>query len=327
MDYTNWTIEGLISRIEELELLNHQLVKEKDMEVGLDYPWTGNLGHWYWNVKTNVVTFNLLKVLALGYQESEIPEHISYQFFTEKLHPEDYPRTMKAMIDHLEGKATVYEVEYRIKAKDGSYKWYYDRGKITQYDENGKPLFLAGIVFDITKNKNQQEELQRKNRQLEELATLDGLTKIRNHKTLIEVLEIRMEDAIRSGDKLSVAFFDIDDFKKINDTYGHVAGDMVLCEIAGILKGSVRKGDVVGRYGGEEFFLILPHTNLSQATELSERIRMNIENNRFSNGIHLKVSGGVKQFTGETLTELIDCADQNLYRAKKLGKNKIENSI
>ncbi|MBP7321033.1 MAG: GGDEF domain-containing protein, partial [Lachnospiraceae bacterium] len=95
----------------------------------------------------------------------------------------------------------------------------------------------------------------------------------------------------------------------------------------GILKGSVRKGDVVGRYGGEEFFLILPHTNLSQATELSERIRMNIENNRFSNGIHLKVSGGVKQFTGETLTELIDCADQNLYRAKKLGKNKIENSI
>lgn len=136
-----------------------------------------------------------------------------------------------------------------------------------------------------------------------------------------------MEDAIRSGDKLSVALFDIDDFKKINDTYGHVAGDMVLCEIAGILKGSVRKGDVVGRYGGEEFFLILPHTNLSQATELSERIRMNIENNRFSNGIHLTVSGGVKQFTGETLTELIDCADQNLYRAKKLGKNKIENSI
>lgn len=230
---------------------------------------------------------------------------------------------MKAMIDHLEGKATVYEVEYRIKAKDGSYKWYYDRGKITQYDENGKPLFLAGIVFDITKNKNQQEELQRKNRQLEDLATLDGLTKIRNHKTLIEVLEIRMEDAIRSGDRLSVALFDIDDFKKINDTYGHVAGDMVLCEIACILKGSVRKGDVVGRYGGEEFLLILPHTNLNQATELSERIRVSIENNRFSNGIRLKVSGGVKQFTGETLTELIDGADQNLYLAKKAGKNKI----
>ena len=80
---------------------------------------------------------------------------------------------------------------------------------------------------------------------------------------------------------------------------------------------------MVGRYGGEEFLLILPHTNLNQATELSERIRVSIENNRFSNGIRLKVSGGVKQFTGETLTELIDGADQNLYLAKKAGKNKI----
>ena len=63
MDFTNWTREQLISRVEELELLNHQLVQEKDMEVGLDYPWTGNLGHWYWNIKTNSVTFNRLKRL------------------------------------------------------------------------------------------------------------------------------------------------------------------------------------------------------------------------------------------------------------------------
>lgn len=327
MDYSHWTREELISRIEELEILNHQFIFEKDLEVGLDYPWTGNLGHWYWNIKTNTVTFNRLKAMALGYEEGEIPEHVNYQFFTDKLHPKDFGPTMKSMRNHLEGKAPVYEVEYRIQAKDGTYKWYYDRGKITKYDLDGSPLFLAGIVFDITKNKSQQMELENKNRQLEELASLDGLTKIRNHKTLIEILEIRIEDAQRMGNHLSIVLFDIDDFKKINDQFGHVAGDMILCELACVLKGSIREGDLVGRYGGEEFLLILPHTNKNQATELGERIRRRIESNRFSNGVHVTVSGGVKEYEGEALTELIDGADRCLYIAKKQGKNKIKNSI
>ena len=157
--YDHLTKEQLLEKIENLELLTQELLREKEQETKLEYSWTGNLGHWYWNIRTNEVTFNPLKVTTLGYDRSEIPENISYQFFTDKLHPEDYPVTMEAMKNHLYGKADVYEVEYRIQTKDNKYKWYYDRGKITQYDEDGKPVFLAGIVFDITEKKETQLKL------------------------------------------------------------------------------------------------------------------------------------------------------------------------
>jgi PAS domain S-box-containing protein len=101
---------------------------------------------------------------VLGYDKSEIPEHVAYQFFTDKLHPDDYQKTMDAMIDHLHGKTAVYEVEYQIRTKDGKYRWYYDRGAITQHDDSGKPVFLAGIVFDITEKKEMQMDLEYKNK-------------------------------------------------------------------------------------------------------------------------------------------------------------------
>lgn len=155
-DYSNYSVDQLIARIEELEMLNHELLKEKEQETKLEFSWSGNLGHWYWNLVTNTVTFDPLKIIALGYKKEEIPENVTYQFFTERLHPDDYEKTMQAMKDHLYGNADVYEVEYRIRMNTGEYKWYYDRGRITQYSEDGKPIFIAGIVFDITEKKNSQ---------------------------------------------------------------------------------------------------------------------------------------------------------------------------
>ena len=153
MDFSALTRDDLIARIRDLEILNQELLKEREQETRLEFAWSGNLGHWYWNIRANQVTFNPLKLTTLGYSISEIPEHVDYQFFTEKLHPDDYKRTMDAMYDHLYGRTDVYEVEYRIKSAHGGYKWFYDRGRITQFDEHGKPLFLAGIVFDITEKK------------------------------------------------------------------------------------------------------------------------------------------------------------------------------
>lgn len=89
MDYSAYSRDMLLERIEELEILNQELLKEKENEINLDHAWTGNLGHWYWNVKTDL------------------------------LHPDDYPKAMEAMKDHLYGKASVYEVEYRIRTKTG----------------------------------------------------------------------------------------------------------------------------------------------------------------------------------------------------------------
>ncbi|MDD4200134.1 MAG: PAS domain-containing protein, partial [Eubacteriales bacterium] len=223
MNYNDLTKEQLIDHINSIERLNLELLKEKELETKLEYAWSGNLGHWYWDIITNSVTFNPLKVKALGYTMEEIPEPIPYQFFTDKLHPEDYQNTMQTMLDHLHGKSNVYEVEYRIQTKDGEYKWFYDRGKITQYDNNGKPVFLAGIVFDITEKKDTLLELENKNRILTEMSSIDGLTKIINHRTLIGQLKLEIIEAARTDSPLSIVLFDIDNFKKVNDSKGHVA--------------------------------------------------------------------------------------------------------
>ncbi len=323
MDYLKQSKEELIGRIEELERLNKELLKEKNQEAKLEYAWTGNLGHWYWDIVTNTVTFNPLKVTTLGYEKSEIPEHVTYQFFVDKLHREDYPVTMEAMKNHLYGKSEVYEAEYRIQTKQGDYKWYYDRGSITQWDDNGKPLFLAGIVFDITEKKETQIELEKKNRMLTEMSATDGLTKLNNHRTLIEYLNTSIVEAQRTKNALSIAIYDIDDFKKVNDSKGHVFGDYVLAKVAEIIKSNIREIDLAGRYGGEEFMVVFPNTELENAKHISERIRQSIEGYVFNEAVKITVSGGVKQYEGESPMELIQLADDNLYKAKKNGKNQI----
>lgn len=321
--YNDLTKEQLLERIEELEILNNELLREKKDATRLEYAWTGNLGHWYWNFKTNKVTYDDLKVTTLGYDKSEVPEHVRYQFFTDKLHPEDYKKTMDAMYNHLYGKANVYEAEYRIQTKDGKYKWYYDRGKITQYDQNGKPLFLAGIVFDITEKKEIQLELEYKNMILSEMSSTDELTKIANRRTIIEYLKDSILKTEITKAPLSIAIFDIDDFKNVNDTKGHVFGDQVLVDVATIINKNIREIDFAGRYGGEEFIIIFSDTDLVTASKIAERIRRSIADNIFVDEINITISGGVKQYMGEDLMDFIHEADKNLYEAKKNGKNKI----
>ena len=247
MNHTELEYEKLLKRIEELEVLNRELLNEKDHQTKLEYAWTGNLGHWYWNVKSNTVKFNPLKVTTLGYSKEEIPEQVTYQYFTDKLHPEDYPLTMKVMKDHLTGKVNVYEVEYRIKAKDGSYRWYHDLGKITQYDDNGAPILVAGIVFDITQKKELQYELECKNKILYELSELDGLTKLYNHRMIMEHVENAIDQAEKNQNIFSIIILDIDDFKRVNVTRGHLFGDKVIMGIASIIKNNIRKTDIAGR--------------------------------------------------------------------------------
>lgn len=323
MKYDDYSREKLIERIVELETLNSELLSERELETRLEYAWAGNLGHWYWNVKSNSVTFNPLKVTNLGYDISEIPDIVDYQFFTEKLHPEDYEKTMEAMLNHLNGRAGVYEVEYRIQCKDGSYKWYYDRGKVTQYDEEGRPRFLAGIVFDITENKVLQSELETKNKALAELSAIDELTRIANYRTLIKFLESELLMVNRTKKPLSIAIFDIDDFKEINDTKGHLVGNKVLAEIAEIISKSVRDTDLAGRYGGEEFMVIFTNANIMNASKVAERIRLTIENHVFEKDLKLTISGGLREYLGEDMEKFINSADKNLLEAKRRGKNLI----
>lgn len=150
------TREELLEELQDTRSMLEHFFLENEEQI--NFSWTGNLGHWYWDVKNNEVRFNKLKALALGYTKEELPEKIDYQFFTDKLHPDDYEGVMQNMRDHMMGLTGVYEVEYRIRTKEGRWKWFYDRGKVTRRAADGKPLFLAGIVFDITLQKQRDPE-------------------------------------------------------------------------------------------------------------------------------------------------------------------------
>ena len=227
------------------------------------------------------------------------------------------------MVDHLFGKASLYEAKYRIQGKDGKYRWYYDRGKITQYDEEGKPAFLSGIIFDVTDSRETEMELVKRNAKLLDLATTDELTKIANRRKIMSCLHIAIHDADLNDEELTIALFDLDNFKKINDIEGHVVGDIVLLEAATLIQNSIRNSDYVGRYGGEEFLVIFPRTDIKKAAKVSERIRKAIEYRLFDCDVKVTISGGLKQYEGEEIIEFIRAADVNLYKAKNKGKNKI----
>ncbi|TGE32028.1 sensor domain-containing diguanylate cyclase [Desulfosporosinus sp. Sb-LF] len=321
--YNDLSKENLIDKIRELEDLIDALKEEKNQEELLIFPWVGNLGHWYWDVKSNNVICNDQKILALKYRKDEIPRKIGFQFFTEKLHPEDYERVMENMRRHLYGHTPVYEVVYRIQAKDGSWKWYYDRGKVTKRNEDGKPLLVAGIVFDITVEKEMQLLIEEKNKELLEIVNIDYLTKVFNRKALYEKLKYEVVRVMRNNECLSVLMLDIDHFKAINDMHGHLVGDVVLKQVAQIIKKSVREVDIVGRYGGEEFLVIFPKSNSKQCFTIAERIRKSIQESEFPDGIVVTLSGGLKEYNQESIDKLIDEADKSLYQAKYKGRNQI----
>ncbi len=323
MEYSDLSKEQLLEMISDLTMLNDQLLEEKNQETSLNFSWSGNLGHWYWSIRTNKVTFNPLKVLSLGYSEDEIPDNVPYQFFTQLIHPDDHQPTMDAMLAHLYKGAPVYEAEYRIRCKDGSYRWYYDRGRITRRGADGKPLFLAGIVFDVTERKQRQVELERLNQELSEQSKTDELTQIKNQRAILARLKNEMDLSIRTGGKLSILMLDIDDFKKVNDLHGHVIGDTVLADVAAIISRSIRDKDLAGRYGGEEFLVILSEAGDKTAKSVANRIVRSVEAHMFQENVRVTISCGIGLFEKESMPELIDKADKNLYDAKRKGKNRV----
>lgn len=325
MSYQAWDKEQLIKEIERLKRLNDALMDEKDQEIKLDYAWAGHLGNWYWDYQTNIVTFNDLKVLALGYTMDEVPSPIGFQFFTDRIHTDDYEYVMQNMRDHLYGKTNAYDVEYRIQAKNGDYKYYHDLGKVTKRSKDGKPLFLAGIVFDITERRLALLELERMNKILETLSSTDSLTKILNHRAIHDKLD---EMNLKKRDQtLFLAMIDLDDFKKINDTYGHLVGDKVLFETAEILKKYMDESDFVGRYGGEEFLMVIKNRSKDQAIELFEMIRKNVKSHFESNQLHVTISIGFAINKVESINDWINRADEALYQAKRNGKNQVVEGV
>ncbi len=159
------------------------------------------------------------------------------------------------------------------------------------------------------------------------LSIHDGMTGVFNHAYVIGEVDSEIERAKRYDATFSLILLDVDNFKEINDSYGHLAGDFVLKSMAQLIEKNLRTIDMVGRYGGEEFIVILPQTDLKNAHIAGERLRQAVEATTFLHDdkmIQLTISLGVATYQdGKNTQSLIKIADDNLYRAKKEGKNKI----
>ena len=173
-----------------------------------------------------------------------------------------------------------------------------------------------------------QSELEKSLAIIQEIAIHDELTGFYNRRHLMELLENEKNRSLRGNSTFTIAMLDIDHFKQVNDTYGHQAGDEVLRRISAAIKNTMRNTDFCGRYGGEEFVLVLIQTDLKEAMICAERMRTNIEKCRFpdiGNGFRITASIGLSQYQmREEIDTMIARADRSMYRAKEGGRNRLE---
>ncbi|MBP1762502.1 MAG: dosC 2, partial [Firmicutes bacterium] len=218
----------------------------------------------------------------------------------------------------------------------------FDPGLLLSNRVNG--LFAIGVGFCLSiilwrtniinlKQKyfiaRQQKELEEKNKQLEQLAFFDPLSGVFNRRYFEKQLRQEIARMNRYGNKSCVAILDVDDFKIINDRFGHPAGDYLLQKTAEIISNQIRESDILARWGGDEFILLLPNTSLDAGKRVAEKIRNNIEANLFvidGHEIHTTVSFGVTSipaYIDDSFELSYINADKALYYAKQSGKNKV----
>lgn len=215
-----------------------------------------------------------------------------------------------------------YRTQFEMRHSNGQKVWIDISGAAITYD----PTLSLWLVNDISKQKSLEEELSHQ-------VNHDFLTGLSSRSWFMQQMQIELHRAVRYSNPLSVLMLDIDFFKRINDTHGHQAGDLVLKSVADLCKHMLRDSDICGRLGGEEFALLLPETDQHQAYEVAERLRLGIEKAKImlpadDTTLQLTVSIGISSISSkeETVEALIARADKALYEAKNTGRNRVYSS-
>lgn len=236
-------------------------------------------------------------------------------------------------------KAQKFDTEILIRKQDGLERFIQISATSDLSEAGTHEQKIIGICYDITERKLREIELQDKNMQLQQAnmeltmrSITDSLTGLLNHQFIISRLHEELVRADIQQTPLSVMMMDIDYFKYINDNYGHLTGDKVLVQLPELVRKCIRATDLLGRYGGEEFLIVLPNTDLEEAGHIAERIRETVETHSFP-GItdRVTMSIGIASYDNAVdnaitanAERLIQSADTMLYKAKKMGRNRVE---
>ena len=269
-------------------------------------------GMWEWDLHSDEVCYFARFRELLGYASDEPLSRAQLAF-----HPEDEERMKRAIRRLLEERGSVEE-EFRLRCKNGDYRWFRGRGEAV-WDERGIPVRLAGSITDISRYK--ETELR-----LAYLADHDALTGLPNRRLFLERLSRGIECARNLGGSLAVLFIDLDRFKQINDVFGHDAANQVLCEAALRIHRCVREEDTVSRLGGDEFTVLVEGIEAaSRVSAVAERIRAELSRPYAiaQREVYASASIGIALFPrhGESAEDLLKRADVAMFQAKGKGRD------
>ncbi|PKI18123.1 sensor domain-containing diguanylate cyclase [Colwellia sp. 12G3] len=312
-------------------------------------------GTWDWNRNTGHVDRSPGWYRMLGY---EVGIFLKDVFTWENIiHQDDYSRVMENFELYTSGRIDKYCIEYRCKQANDEYLWIVDRGKALEYNPDGSVARMIGahqnihaqkvaqnelieqnrllkkgnvtLEDKITKKANELEkknqELKEKISEVEHASNTDALTDIANRRKLEIELAKEILRSNRYNHPLSLTMFDIDNFKHVNDTLGHKAGDIVLKTICKLVSKHLREIDLFARWGGEEFVILFPNLPLENALIVAEKLRILINECEIQLGLFVTCSFGVTEYcSGDTIEELFLRMDKSLYHVKENGKNRVE---
>lgn len=323
--------------------LHDELELHKD-RLGLALEAAG-LDLWENDLVTGAVTRQATKTFTeLGYTPQEMASRMPDLF--DIVHPDDVEGVRQAVHEHLSGTTPQYRCEFRLRSKQGVWVWFANYGRIMDTHAATPGRRLIGVTFNIDDRKRREQEiadinqqlraqnalLQQLNETLEDLASKDSLTGLCNRRTLMQLGDAECRRAERFGHPLSVLVVDIDFFKSVNDAWGHLVGDRMLCAVAQVFQARKRAGgDIVARFGGEEFVIVLPETDGPSAVKAAESFRREVAAMGMpvnDQGLRLSVTVSVGVATGLpgkplNFEALVNRADHALYQAKGTGRNAV----
>jgi len=275
-----------------------------------------NDGLWDWRIVGDQIYFSRRWKEMLGYEDDELEGRADEWFG--RVHPDDLDKLRKEISTHLNGGSKVFVSEHRIRHRDGSYRWVLTRGKAL-IDDSGSASRIAGSMTDIHTRKVTEQQLLHD-------AMHDALTDLPNWVLFMDRLGIAIAQGRRHKTRtFAVLFVDLDRFKNINDTLGHIIGDRMLIAISQRIRALLRPGDTVARMGGDEFaILVNAIDDPSDATRIAERIQEELSRAFEFEGLKVTTSASIGIALGSTdyqrAEEVIRDADTAMYRAKSLGK-------